>query len=42
MVRAVRAGKGMRAVAKQFGVSVGSVAFWMRRAADSRLDRVDF
>ena len=42
MVRAVRAGKGMRAVARQFGVSVGSVAFWMRRAADSRLDRVDF
>jgi len=42
MVRAVRAGKGMRAVAKQFGVSVGTVAFWMRRAADSRLDRVDF
>lgn len=42
MVCAVRAGKGRRVVAKQFGVSVGTVAFWMRRAADSRLDRVDF
>jgi transposase len=42
MVRAVHAGKGMRAVANQFGVSVGTVAFWTRRAADSRLDRVDF
>jgi hypothetical protein len=32
----------MRAVASRFNVSVGSVAFWVARAQDMRLDRVDF
>src|SRR5512139_3927534 len=42
MVRAVRAGRSMRAVARKFGVSVSTVAFWAGRAGESRLDRVDF
>jgi hypothetical protein len=42
MVRAVRAGMNVRAVAADFAVSVGQVAFWVRRAAGQRLDRVDF
>ena len=42
MVRAVRAGGSMQAVATQFGVSVSTVAFWVERAAGARLDRVDF
>jgi transposase len=32
----------MRSVAAEFGVSVGKVAFWVRRADSRRLDRVDF
>jgi transposase len=42
MVRQVRAGKSMRSVAAQFGVSVGKVAFWAERAEGKRLDRADF
>jgi len=42
MVRAVRAGKSMRAVAHQFAVSVSTVAKWVERAKGKRLDRVDF
>jgi transposase len=42
MVREVRAGKSMRSVAAQFGVSVGKVAFWVERAEGKRLDRADF
>jgi transposase len=42
MVRQVRAGKSMRSVAAQFGVSVGKVAFWVERAEGKRLDRADF
>lgn len=42
MLRAVRAGKSMHAVAREFEVSVSTVAFWVGRAGESRLDRVDF
>ena len=42
MVRLVRAGQRQRAVAREFGVSVSTVAYWVGRAAGHRLDRVDF
>lgn len=42
MVRAVRSGQSWRAVARQFGVSVGLVGFWLHRARGRRLDRVDW
>jgi hypothetical protein len=42
MVRLVRSGKSMRAVASQFHVDVSSVSVWVQRAAGRRLDRVDF
>ena len=42
MVGAVRAGTSMRAAARQFRVSVGSVAFWVARVHGTRLDRADF
>jgi hypothetical protein len=42
MVRLVRSGKSMRAVASQFHVDVSTVSFWVQRAAGGRLDRVDF
>lgn len=42
MVRQVRAGKSMRSVAAEWGVSIGKVAFWVERAQGKRLDRVDF
>lgn len=42
MVHAVRAGRSMHAVATKFEVSVSTVAFWVGRAGESRLDRVDF
>lgn len=42
MVAAVRAGASQRAVARQFGVSLCVVQHWMGRAADRRLDRVDW
>ena len=42
MVRAVRAGRSMHAVATKFRVSVSAVARWVERAAGCRLDRVDF
>lgn len=42
MVGAVRTGTSMRAAARRFGVSVGSVAFWVARVHGMRLDRVDF
>ena len=42
MVRAVRAGRSMRAVATRFKVSVSTIAFWVQRAAADRLHRVDF
>src|SRR3954447_12712234 len=42
MVAAVRGGRPLRAVAREFGVGVATVAHWVRRAGDQRLDRVDF
>jgi len=39
---AVRAGRSVRAVAAQFGVSVGTVAYWAARARGQRIDRVRF
>ena len=42
MVRRVRAGFGLRTVARQFGVSVGTVSLWVSRSAQERLDRFSF
>src|SRR5262249_13689020 len=42
MVAAVRGGRSLRAVARQFGVGVATVACWVRRAQGQRLDRVDW
>src|SRR5713226_2818702 len=42
MVAAVRAGLPMRAVARQFRVSLLTVQRWVQRAGGRRLDRVDW
>src|SRR5262249_39961010 len=42
MVEAVRRGLSMRQVADQFGVALCTVQRWVARAADQRLDRVDW
>ena len=42
MVAAVRRGASRRAVAREFGVGLGTVQRWLARAGDERLDRVDF
>jgi hypothetical protein len=42
MVAAVRKGQSLRAVARQFGVGVATVASWVERAEGQRLDRVDW
>lgn len=42
MVEAVRRGRAMRAVARQFVVGMATVHRWVRRAAAQRLDRVDW
>src|SRR3954447_3923503 len=42
MVAAVRRGETFRAVARRFHVGVATVAYWVRRAGDKRLDRVDW
>ena len=42
MVVAVRQGTTVRAVAKRFGVAHSVVQYWVARAADQRLDRIDF
>lgn len=42
MVAAVRAGQSRRSVARSFGVSLATVQFWLARAGDGRLDRVDW
>jgi putative transposase len=42
MVAAVRKGRSLRAVARQFGVGVATVASWVQRAQGQRLDRVDW
>ena len=41
-VTAVRSGLSLRAVARRFHVSVGSVWNWVQRAGTERLDRVDW
>jgi hypothetical protein len=40
MVAAVRQGASQRAVARRFGVALGTVQLWLRRAADRQLDQV--
>jgi putative transposase len=42
MVAAVRRGQPLRTVAGRFGVSVATVASWVQRAKEQRLDRVDW
>ena len=42
MVQAVRNGESMRAVAKQFAVSVGTISHWVEHARGLPLARVDF
>jgi putative transposase len=42
MVAAVRSGQSLRAVARQFGVGVATVAMWVKRTKGQRLDRVDW
>jgi putative transposase len=42
MVAAVRRGESLRAVARQFGVGLATVAHWVARAKGRRLDRVDW
>jgi transposase-like protein len=42
MVRAVRAGASVRAVAKRFEVSVSTVDLWVKRTAGQRLERANF
>jgi putative transposase len=42
MVTAVRQGQSLRAVARQFGVGVATVAYWVQRAKGQRLHRVDW
>lgn len=42
MVAAVRRGSSPRAVAQRFGVSLRTVQYWVARAANQRLDRVDW
>lgn len=42
MVKAVREGQPLRAVARAFGVGVATVASWVERAKGQRLDRVDW
>ena len=40
MVAAVRRGRSQHAVARQFGVSLATVQYWVHRAQGQRLDRV--
>jgi transposase len=42
MVAAVRRGVAMREVSRRFKVSLSTVRFWVSRAGDRRLDRVDW
>jgi transposase-like protein len=42
MVAAVRRGRSMREVARDHGISLSTLQRWVTRAADRRLDRVDF
>jgi putative transposase len=42
MVAAVRRGRSLRAVARQFAVGIATVAHWVERAKGQRLDRVEW
>jgi transposase-like protein len=42
MVGQVRAGKSMRSVAREHQISLSTVQWWMRRAGDLPLERVDW
>ena len=42
MVRAMRKGRGLRAVARQFKVDPATVRHWVEQARGQRLERVDF
>jgi len=42
MVREVRRGRSMRAVARDFRVSLSTLQWWVERARGRRLDRVDW
>jgi hypothetical protein len=42
MVLAVRRGSSLRRVAARFGVSLGTVQYWVTRAVGQRLGRIDF
>ncbi len=42
MVQAIRRGRSMRQVAREFDVSLSHVQRWVRRAGKERLERVDF
>ena len=42
MVVAVRRGKSLRAVSRQFGVGVATVAYWAQRAEGQSVDRVNW
>ena len=42
IVSSFRRGKSMREVARQHGVSVGTVHYWVKRTENQRLDRADW
>src|ERR1041384_5392955 len=42
MVSAARRGQSLREVARDFGVGLATVAYWVKRADGQRLDRVDW
>src|SRR6185295_1172838 len=42
MVRRVRCGHSLRVVARDFGVDVSTVSFWVKRSTGQRLDRISF
>lgn len=42
MVKAVREGEPLREVARRLGIALSSVQKWVARAAEQRLDRVNF
>ena len=42
MIAAVRKGRRLRAVAREFGVPLSTVQFWVARVGPQRLDRVDW
>ena len=42
VVEAVRKGLSQRRVASEFGMAVSTVQYWLARAGDKRLDRVDW